>query len=176
VKVVLVRHAMPTLDPDQAPEDWPLSPGGRLAAAALRPSLPGAAVRLASTERKAVETLALATDLPPVQDIRFGEVARPGEPFDDDVRDRRRAWVEGRPDQRHRGWERPGEAAARFGAALADHASDLPLVVATHGMVLTAWLVSVGHVDAGAAAGRLWAELAFPDVVHASTGDGESSP
>ncbi|GAB3742358.1 histidine phosphatase family protein [Microlunatus parietis] len=91
------------------------------------------------------------------------EVVRPGEPFDDDHRARRLAWVIGRPDGRHRGWETPEQAAARFQAGL----DDLPgeVVVATHGMVLTAWLVARGVVAAGTEAGSFWTGLAFPDVV-----------
>lgn len=166
--LILVRHAMPVVAADVATEEWPLTPEGCAAAAALGARLPGAAVWVSSTEQKAVETLAHARgdregDL--LADPRFGEVRRPGEPFGGDFRERRRAWVEGRLDARHDGWELPEEAAERFGAGVAAHAGSLPLVVVSHGMVMTAWMVATGRLARGAAAGEWWARLAFPDLV-----------
>jgi broad specificity phosphatase PhoE len=171
VEVVLIRHAMPMVTAPGPPSEWPLSPAGRAASAVLGERLPQGAVWLSSTERKAVETLALARSgggVATVRDERFGEVARPGEPFDDDVRDRRRAWVEGRLDERHHGWETLEQAAERFQAAVASYASGQPLVISTHGMVLTAWLISVGYVAAGGPGGELWSRLAFPDIIELS--------
>lgn len=166
---MLVRHAQAAAGAEQAPGDWPLSPAGRVAAAALGPELPDRAVWLSSPERKAVETLTLvvpggAREL--VQDARFGEIRRPEEPFDDAFRARRRAWVEGRPDERHQGWESLEEAGARFHAAVLDRRADPdPLVIATHGLVLTAWLVRLGKVEPGGPAGAFWSALAFPDLI-----------
>jgi broad specificity phosphatase PhoE len=97
-------------------------------------------------------------------DARLGEVCRPPEPIGDGHRAVRRDWVAGRLDQRHRGWESPSHAASRFAAAIAEHRSDT-MVVATHGMVLTAWLVSIGHVEGGQPAARFWEAMALPDVV-----------
>lgn len=161
---------MPEAAPSLSPDRWPLSTGGREAARALRGRLPVDAVWLTSAEPKAVETARLAAG--PFQDIahddRFGEVRRPGEPHDDDVLVRRRAWVEGALDARHAGWETLGSAGDRFQEALAQwapRAGNRSLVVGTHGMVLTAWLVRVGVVSPGSAAGELWASLTFPDVV-----------
>lgn len=58
-----------------------------------------------------------------------------------DYLQRRMAWVEGRLDERHEGWETPQVTAHRFAAAVADHAvPGTPLVVASHGMAITAWL------------------------------------
>jgi broad specificity phosphatase PhoE len=174
MQVILIRHAMPTVNASQPPNEWPLSPAGRAAYAALGRVLPDRAAWLSSTERKAVETLALArsnqaADM--VQDDRFDEVVRPGEPFDDDVHDRRLAWVEGRPDKRHHGWESPEHGAERFQTAVSEQKSAEPLVIATHGMVLTAWLVSIGHVQPGRPAGAFWSRLAFPDVIRVSLPD-----
>ncbi|MFC7620421.1 histidine phosphatase family protein [Microlunatus sp. GCM10028923] len=165
-RVMLVRHAAPVSQAGLDPGAWPLSPAGRRAAAELRSRIPADATLAASTETKAIETLCLAAGRTADElhlDHRFGEVVRPGEPFDDDHRSRRLAWVIGRPDGRHRSWETPEQAAARFQAGLDDLHGDV--VVATHGMVLTAWLVARGVVAAGAAAGSFWTGLAFPDVI-----------
>ncbi|WP_176168768.1 hypothetical protein [Krasilnikoviella flava] len=45
------------------------------------------------------------------------------------------------------------------------HAAGHDLVGATHGMLLTAWLVAVGRVAPGAPAGASWGGLRLPDVV-----------
>ena len=100
-----------------------------------------------------------------VRDERLNQVKR-DEPFDDDFRSRRRAWVEGRLDARHTGWETPKEAAIRFDEAVRAHAGMHDrLVICSHGMVITAWLVDHRWVQAGPEAGAFWAALAMPDVV-----------
>ncbi|WP_152361359.1 histidine phosphatase family protein [Microlunatus speluncae] len=166
-RVTLIRHAAPMTSADVDPAEWRLSPAGRRAATALGPRIPEPAALASSTELKAVETLSFATGRAAAElhlDRRFGEVVRPGEPYDDDHRSRRLAWVEGRPDDRHRTWESLAQAAARFQAGLDDFDGDV--VVATHGMVLTAWLVSRGVVRPGAEAGDFWTRLAFPDLIN----------
>lgn len=163
-RVLLLRHAMPVVDAALPAAQWPLSDAGRSAARALAGTLPRDGIRLTSPEPKARETLALACPGEAVTDARLGEVCRPAEPVGDGFRAVRRDWVAGRLDRRHRGWESPQDAAARFHAAVTER---LPgtLVVATHGMVLTAWLVSIGHVESGELAARFWDGLALPDLV-----------
>jgi len=159
-----VRHAAPTVSGSAPPGAWPLSPAGRAAARDLR--LPAGTHAVASDERKAAETLALALGVADVpSDPRFGEVRRPPEPVTPGFRAVRRAWVEGALDGRHDGWETPAGAARRFGDAVREHAAGRDLVVATHGMVLTSWLVALGRVPTGPPAGTFWAELGLPDVV-----------
>ncbi|MEZ5091380.1 histidine phosphatase family protein [Nocardioides sp.] len=169
MELFLVRHAMPEVDPHRSPDSWRLSREGRIAARALRADLPRTPTAVSSPEIKAVETLALGIDRPAdriVTDDGFAEVLRPGEPFDDEVAARRRAWVEGRLDGRHDGWETPGEAATRMQSAIDRHRPErAALVVATHGMAMTAWLTACGHVADGAAAGEFWSQLRFPDVI-----------
>jgi broad specificity phosphatase PhoE len=169
VRIVLVRHAEPQVSATMDPQLWPLSAAGRAAAGSLRGRLPGAGRWVASSELKAYQTLQCARpgSVAVSQEARFDEVRRV-EPFDDDARTRRRAWVDGRLDERHRGWETPPEAAARFDEAVRDHvsASDT-LVVGSHGMVLTAWLVHARGVLAAEDAGPFWEALAFPDVIEA---------
>jgi broad specificity phosphatase PhoE len=165
--LILVRHAEPDVRPDQDPREWVLSTAGRRAASALAARLPTDATWVSSTERKAWETLRCATaeQVEVVHDPGFDEVLR-DEPFDDGFRARRLAWVTGLLDSRHAGWETPAETAARFDLAVGRHAeSDRPLVVASHGMAMTAWLLHQGHLGDAGAAGEFWTRLAFPDVV-----------
>ncbi|MFD6137907.1 histidine phosphatase family protein [Isoptericola sp. NPDC060257] len=169
MRVTVVRHAAPHVSDDVPPHAWPLSAAGHAAARGLR--LPDGAHAVASDERKAVETLSLAlggADVP--TDPRFGEVRRPPEPVSAEFREARRAWVEGAPDARHDGWESAADAARRFDDAVREHAGGGDLVVATHGMVLTAWLVATGHVAPGPPAGEFWLGLRLPDVVTVDLG------
>ncbi len=159
-RLVLVRHAAPQVDPSRDPHDWALSAEGRSAADRLRSRMPTSATFAASDEPKAIETLCAATDAQFSVDARFGEVRRPREPISDDFRAVRRDWIAGALDARHEGWESPDAASARFANGLDALAGEV-LVVATHGMVLTAWLVSVGEVRARAAA-DFWERLALP--------------
>src|SRR5690606_33760442 len=78
--------------------------------------------------------------------------------------DARRAWIAGRVDERHRGWENPDAAARRFHEGLLAHSAE-HLVVGTHGMVLTAWMVDQGLIAPGDAAVEYWDQLRFPEVI-----------
>ena len=100
-RIHLLRHAMPETAPDLAPSDWALTPSGRDAARAMWRRLPQGVTVLSSAERKAIETARCATGRVPLIDPRFGEVERPGEPFDAEARERRGAWIRGEPDARH---------------------------------------------------------------------------
>lgn len=159
-----MRHAMPELTPALGPEEWSLSAEGRLAARALQTRLPHLCHRVASRERKAQQTLELALPGECAIDGRLDEVRRPVEAFGSDVRPCRKAWISGALDARHAGWETPAAAAYRFDRAIR-HAPYGEVVVATHGMILTAWLISIGVLEAGEAAAQFWDQLAFPDVV-----------
>jgi broad specificity phosphatase PhoE len=165
--VVLVRHAEPDVVAGVDPRQWVLSMAGRRAARGLRERLPRFGVWVSSTEAKAHETLVCAGGgrVAVAQDARLDEVHR-YEPFDQEFRARRLAWVEGHLDQRHAGWETPSEAADRFDRAIDEHAADgKPVVVGSHGMVMTAWLVRRRQVVAPKDAGSFWEALAFPDVI-----------
>lgn len=165
--VIIIRHADAQAHADRSPASWPLSAVGREGAAALGGRIPTSAFLASSGELKAVETICLATGAERSAihiDDHFGEVHRPGEPFDDDYRERRRAWIVGRPDDRHARWETPAQAADRFQEGLDRIDADV-VAVATHGMVLTAWLVAVGRVGRGDPAGDFWARLTFPEVL-----------
>lgn len=153
----LVRHAMPAASEQTDPAEWPLTAEGRQAAELLSEALPADGVYAASAELKSQQTL---PGLSPRVDPRFDEVSRPGEGWRADFRERRRAWVGG---QARAGWESHEVAAARFGSGLAAARQEgRPLVVASHGMVLTNWLVAVGALTR-AHAPDFWDELGFPD-------------
>jgi broad specificity phosphatase PhoE len=160
--LILVRHAMPLASKDISPHDWQLSDEGMHAAQALAAVLPSDAYLASSDEPKAWMTLGGATRQV-TQDQRFNEVTRPDEPWNDDFRARRRGYVEG---QGLLGWEKQQAVATRFDIGFGAHtsmASGRPLVIASHGMAMTLWLVSRGLVSEDAA-GEFWSELRFPDA------------
>ncbi|MFI5892115.1 histidine phosphatase family protein [Actinoplanes sp. NPDC051513] len=78
-RLVLVRHAMPVIDPETPAELWHLGPEGRAAARALAPLIAGSAAHyVSSTEPKALETLReIAPHVPIETDAGFAEVRRP---------------------------------------------------------------------------------------------------
>jgi broad specificity phosphatase PhoE len=166
--ILLVRHAEPEVVPSTDPRRWALSEAGREEAKKLGTRLPQCGLWLSSTERKAYETLLCAAggrNVAIAQDPGFDEVHR-DEPFDDQYEARRLAWVAGHLDERHAGWETPQETAARFEHAISEHAaSGSPLVVASHGMAITAWLLHARRSLGQQGAPRFWKALALPDVI-----------
>ncbi|HYO31776.1 MAG TPA: histidine phosphatase family protein [Nocardioidaceae bacterium] len=162
--LLVVRHAMPLVSPTTPPNTWHLSAEGRAAARALRHTLPRDARLFSSSEPKAWQTLGGSTQV--ARDDRFNEVSRPAEPWDGDYKELRRRYVASATQP---GWEPPADAASRFQAGVSaatsgQHATDVPTVIATHGMVLTVWLVSIGAVPRQSAA-RFWSDLRFPDCL-----------
>jgi broad specificity phosphatase PhoE len=155
--VILVRHAMPAFEEAVAPAEWPLSDEGPRAVAGL--VLPAGAYLVASAEVKARQTLEAFGTV--VQDARFNEVERVGEPWEGDYRELRRAYVDG---AEHAGWEPHAAVVARFDVGLRAHAAlagGRPLVVASHGMAMTLWVAGTSGL---AGAGAFWESLAFPDA------------
>ena len=158
---------MPQATADIDPTRWPLSAEG---AAACALELPAGARIMASDERKAIETVSLASGCRDIIiDADFGEVRRV-ESFDAGFSERRRAWIRGSLDERHVGWETPDAVALRVLSALKRHCADT-MVVGTHGMALTAWLVHMRLLGAGESAARYWERLEFPHVVLVETDD-----
>ncbi|WP_193104514.1 histidine phosphatase family protein [Brachybacterium sp. FME24] len=155
---------MPIPDPHLPASQWILSSDGRSAALSMGQKLPGEVVLLSSTEQKAIETAHLAAGRAPACDAGFREVDRPGEPFDEFSSERRGAWIRGELDDRHHGWETPAQAARRFSRSVQDHPKD-DVLIATHGMVLVAWLVDIGRVESGRAAESYWSALTFPQLI-----------
>ncbi|WDH79057.1 phosphoglycerate mutase family protein [Microbacterium esteraromaticum] len=162
--ITFVRHALPEVDPQAQPSEWALTQAGVEAATALK--LARSAQFVSSPELKALQTVALATGLSEdavLIDPAFREVDRI-ENVHDGYRAARRAWVSGELDRRHDGWESLESAAHRLSDGLRRY--DAPhVIVGTHGMVLTAWLVSAGVVMPGGSAVAFWEQLPFPAVV-----------
>ena len=124
---------------------------------------------VSSPETKALQTTALALAVDPdamAQDTRFREIDR-DEQVHDGFREARSVWIVGRLDERHRGWETPEAAARRFHDGLLAYPFE-HLVVGTHGMVLTAWMVAHRAIAPGEAAIAFWEALTFPAVVEVS--------
>jgi broad specificity phosphatase PhoE len=156
--LILVRHAEPGYEETVAPALWPLSPAGLAAARALR--LPDGARLVASDEVKAWQTL--SPHGPVVQDARFREVDREGEPWNGPFLELRRSYVEG---AERAGWEPHDAVVRRFDEGIEDflvRSPERPLVLASHGMAMTVWLHARGCVDRP---GEFWAALRFPDVL-----------
>lgn len=170
--ILLVRHAEPAASPDTPSSTWPLTDAGRAAAETLRASLPPESLLVSSNERKAWETLAgHAADTRVRKDARFDEVYRPNEGWRTDFRDRRRRYVLGDPIA---GWETSSAVAQRFDdgiAAVQQQAAGRTVVVGTHGMSMTLWLVHRGLVSSEDAA-RFWEGLRFPDCWQVSAQQG----
>jgi broad specificity phosphatase PhoE len=160
MSLYLVRHAMPAVDPATDPATWELGADGRTGARLLDAALPAVAVRVASDEPKAWQTLAPDRERGVIRDSRLGEVRRT-EAFSDDFRSVRRQYVGG---ARIDSWEPREHVVARFAAAVAEArqlAGDRDLVIATHGMAMTLWLASeLGLPDPV----QFWDDLRFPDL------------
>lgn len=164
--LVFVRHAMPQVDALSPPGEWRLAPEGVRAARGVVLPVSESTRLLASTEVKAIQTLSLitgSTETTILSDAGFDEVQR-SEPVDAEYLDRRRAWVRGEPDARHEGWESFADVGARMDAAIVRLRAD-SMIIGTHGMALTAWLVRAGLVAPGAAAVGFWSSLAYPHVI-----------
>jgi broad specificity phosphatase PhoE len=150
-RITIVRHAQPDIDPSLDSSAWSLSSSGAAAAADLDLHAGPSTVLSTSPERKAVETvMASVRSERMLVDSRFREIDR-AERVHDGFRDARRAWIRGRLDERHESWETPDTAARRFHDGLLAHPAE-HLVVGTHGMVLTAWMVDQGLSPPGDAA------------------------
>lgn len=132
-------------------------------AAVLAAALPPDSYLVSSNEAKAWQTLG-GGGAGIVRDVRFNEVNRVGEPWDARFREKRSRYVDG---EEHAGWESHQDVAARFDEGVDHHrtiADGRPLVIASHGMALTTWLVSCGAV-APVRAPEFWRGLTFPDCL-----------
>jgi broad specificity phosphatase PhoE len=85
---IVIRHAMPELDPQVPPDQWHLGPAGRAAARQLAAILPTHPYLVASEEPKAIETLREAATAPSADvliDPDLAEVGRPRQWLEPDV-------------------------------------------------------------------------------------------
>jgi broad specificity phosphatase PhoE len=156
-EVILVRHAMPAIEPDVPPERWRLGEEGRAAARALADRVPRMTHVVTSDEPKAYETAEALRGWILTIDRRVAEASRP--PVADGYRDLARLYVAG---HEHEGWEPHERVVARFRVAIRLALGYLePLVVVDHGLALTLWLRSIGAIADPA---EFWSALAFPDA------------
>jgi broad specificity phosphatase PhoE len=169
MRLVLVRHAMPEIDPAMPADRWELGPVGRAAACALKPLLNHPADYVSSTEVKAQQTLQeIAGRSTVATDAGFAEVRRPPVwSAGDTYRDLARAYVQGRC---HEGWEKHADVIKRFDAALARHTETAgrTLVIGTHGLAMTLWLAA--RFDLSPSPAEFWSTLGFPELVDLRSG------
>jgi broad specificity phosphatase PhoE len=170
-KLLLIRHAMPVIEPGVPANKWRLSEEGQAACQQLtpiiEPYLP--AVFLSSNEPKAHETAAiLASQFKQQATMEAGlhEHDRTNAPYFD-TQDAFKAAVRRSletPDQLVLGNEAANEALGRFDAAIRriifQH-SEKNLVIGTHGTVMALFVAKYNTVPIV----EFWQSLRMPDVV-----------
>jgi broad specificity phosphatase PhoE len=164
--LILVRHAAPNVDKTVLSTRWTLSPEGRTASLRLAGNLVplGPKAIVSSPEPKALETaliLAQRLNLRVTPDDGLVEHRRPDlgftgrEEFESAVRT-----MFENPSERLFGGESADESCQRFERALACHAAR-PLVVVTHGTVLTLFVSRNVGLDPM----TLWTSLRLPEAL-----------
>jgi 2,3-bisphosphoglycerate-dependent phosphoglycerate mutase len=163
--LILVRHGRPAIDPDTPPTSWPLCPEGREAVERLAERLAAYAPTglVSSPEPKAKETadiLGARLGLTVALDPGLHEHKRQHRTFGTEEEFRKSvADVFAKPREAVHGGETAIEACERLGKALAGH-TGAPLVVVTHGTVLSLYLAK--HFACNAH--DLWRSLQMPDA------------
>jgi broad specificity phosphatase PhoE len=164
--LILVRHGRPDVRPDTPPPAWRLDERGRAASRALGRALEGfvIAAAISSPEPKALETLTFATEgwgVSVQADEDLGEHRRETWDFTSPERQTRRVHsVLANPASSIEGAETGEAARARFARAL-ERRPERPLIVATHGTILSLFLAPVLKTDPV----ELWASLAFAEAL-----------
>lgn len=170
--LILVRHARPRIDPDAPRVEWLLTPDGMAAATGLADQLKAHAVTrvLSSPEPAALATTGLVArrlGLAIAVDDGLSEIGLPDLPVtaaDAYRASMRRVFAERA--SAPFGGESADQALERFSAALRRHA-DRPLMVMTHGVVMSLYLAPrLGH-DAY----DLWQGLRTPEAVALDASD-----
>lgn len=163
-RLVLVRHAMPAVNPEVASHLWELGDAGRAAARALA-ALHEPGYYVASDEPKALQTLQeMSGHRDVVTEPGLREVARPDR-WSDDYRALAHAYVDG---VCHDGWEPHAQVVARYETAITRHAQiaiarKQALIVGTHGLAPTLWLAT--RLRLVPTPGDFWSSLRFPDLI-----------
>lgn len=168
--LILVKHAMPEIDPRVSAPNWPLSPAGREASVALAKRLERYRQTrvVTSVEPKAAETgkIVAATlglpvsTVPGLHEHDSGDVPFMGtEAWNTTV-----AEVFARPDDVVLGRDSANDAADRFAAAVAAVQVEYPadtIVIAAHGRVISLAVARANAIDGFA----LWRRLGLPSFV-----------
>lgn len=165
---MLVKHAMPQIEPSRPARTWRLSDAGRAAALAMAGKLSalGLSELVASSEPKAEETARIlggALGLACTVDEGLVEHRRESVPFLEAqaFEAAMQAFFE-RPGERVLGEESADEALARFDAALAAHRRvGAALLAVCHGTVITLWVAR----RFGVAPMPFWKSLTLPCAV-----------
>jgi broad specificity phosphatase PhoE len=170
-RLLLVRHAEPSIDPAVAASEWSLAERGVRSASLVAAELArfGPTMIIASPERKAIDTARILSDglgLPLEVDNRFSEHgAEPGEFMAEygTFRDLVKRHFD-RPDETVMRGESSRAAGLRFAEAVQDRLAhspnDLPVIV-SHGRIMSSWLGSL----AGSSAWEIWTGLRMPDLI-----------
>jgi len=168
--LVLVKHAMPVVDPTRPPREWHLSDDGRSQsrrlAQRLRRFLP---LRLmASREAKAADTARIVADeleVPLGVVDGFEEIDRPRLPvMTQPERHRVNEAIFADPDKPALGTESARAALERFSRAVHQqlrHPDDRCLVIVTHGTVIALFVAAHNHLPPF----ELWRRLSCPALV-----------
>lgn len=176
--LIVVKHAMPALEPDVPSRDWRLSDVGRARciplAAHLAPYTP--TIIAASAEPKATETgrivaERLAIPIEIVADLHENDRTGLGW-LDSDELEATVARFFAEPDHRIMGNETANEADARFTAAVADVCARHPhrnIIIVAHGTVITLFVAR----RAGLEPFPFWKRLGLPSFVALSLPDFE---
>jgi broad specificity phosphatase PhoE len=161
--LVLVRHALPVVDRDIAPQEWPLSDQGRSDAQALARQLdfPADTHVVSSDELKAIQT-AGAFSHEFVVDRRLREVDRPCMEGDESVA---RRWLAGEGVD---GWESRSDVRRRMGEAVAAAATraETGVCLVSHGLAISVLVADLAEVDPV----EFWSRFRFPDYVMVDLG------
>ncbi|HDL49315.1 MAG TPA: hypothetical protein ENH33_05070 [Actinobacteria bacterium] len=160
--LLLIRHAVPTVESGVPAAEWSLSPEGREAARVLAERIDAGSCRNIATsdEVKAVETaeaVAAKAGGVIVVDSRLREASRPWTRDGYEVAARR--WLVGDgPD----GWEPRRLVVERMSEAIGDSLvlGGSTSVVVSHGLAIAAFVAAVAGVDPV----RFWSDLRFPDA------------
>jgi broad specificity phosphatase PhoE len=166
-ELILIRHALPAIDPGAPSKDWRLSDEGRAAAERLgrRLARQAPAAIVSSDEPKAIETAAAigrALGLSPAVDPDLGETKRETVPFQG-----RGSFEAGiarffaEPDKLVFGEETADGAFARFSAAIDRRAGFAPQMVVAHGTVISLYVSRRG----GGEAMEIWRSLTLPHAL-----------
>ncbi len=169
-RLILVKHAMPEIDPQLLAPRWPLSPAGREASVVLAKRL--ARYRptrvVTSIEPKAAETGAIVagalglpvSNAPGLHEHDQGDVAFMGT----DDWNAAVAAVFARPDEVVLGRESVNDAGDRFASAVAvvrDEFPDDRIVIVAHGRVVSLAVARANGIDGF----DLWRRLGLPSFV-----------
>lgn len=176
--LILIKHAMPEVNPEEPASRWHLSEAGKRSAAGLAEEIAGyrPSVLLASIEPKARQTgtvIGKVLNLPCLGKPGLHEQRREAEPFLPDqaaFQERVRALFQ-QPDSLVFGSETATQATKRFERAVVDSLRPYPeatVALVAHGTVITLF---VARHNPAVKPFELWSQLSLPSYVVLSRPD-----